>query len=362
MKKKLLKYGGTLLLLIGIALCFVCLWLGLTIIGIVLLAASALFVLLLLNKALKQTNWYKNVFIYTKQMCSNAGYRDYLIRNLDIVNVGSNPARFAFHYDSVLGENWSTGNQGKDMDFEILKFRHSFLKRGGTVLLPIIPFSGVAGFLKENRPEYLGVKYYAKFAHTLDHGQAYKIPECRKAFKWIKYPLFYEPKAIRYLFFDQKEDNRLCIAEQSMMRPQLIEDARHKIESWLKEFNLKSLDDELSEDLANGIDKSVKTMRSIIDYLEERELRPVIVLLPMSEPLQKYFTTNIKQRFVYDFVKKIKRPEVLFLDYSNNRDLQNPQLYFDSLFLNLRGRKLFTHQVLADLGLIDSTSTAAFQG
>ena len=352
MKKRILKYGGALLFIVGVVLCFICPWIGITIIGLELLAALALAILLVFNKALKQTNWYKNVFVYTNHMCSNAGYRDYLVRNLDIVNVGSNPARFAFHYDDVMGENWSTGNQGKDMDFEILKFRHSFLRKGGIVLLPIIPFSSVAGFLKKNKPEYLGIHYYAKFAHTLDGGQANRIPECRKAFKWIKYPLMFEPKALRYLIFDQQPDNRLSLTEQPLMMPQMIEDARHRIEGWLKEFNLRTLDESLSKDLKEGISNSVAIMQKMIDYLLERELRPVIILLPTSKPLQQYFTQDIKQRLVYDFINQINRPIVEFLDYSKTEEFQDPQLYFDSLFMNLRGRKLFTHRVISDLGLV----------
>lgn len=352
MKKRILKYGGVLLFIVGVALCFICPWAGIVVIGMEMLTALVLVILLVLNKALKQTNWYNNVLVYTKQMCSNEGYRDYLVRNLDIVNVGSNPARFAFHYDYVMGENWSTGNQGKDMDFEILRFRHSFLRKGGVVLLPIIPFSGVAGFLKKNKPEYLGIKYYAKFAHTLDYGQANGIPECHKATWWLKYPLLCEPKALRYLFFDQQPDTRLLLSEQPMMMPQVIEDARHRVEWWLKEFNMRTLDEPLSKELEEGISNTVAIMQQMIDYLSECDLRPVIILLPTAKPLQQYFTQDIKQRLVYDFIGQIERPTVEFLDYSNTEEFLDPQLYFDSLFMNLRGRKVFTRRVLKDLNLI----------
>ncbi len=346
------KYLAVLVFISSLGLVFFHTWLGISILIIDCLAIIALILFLILNKGVKQTNWYKNVFVYTNQMCSNAGYRDYLIRNLDIVNVGSNPARFAFHYDDVLGENWSTGNQGKEMDLEILKFRHSFIKRGGIVLLPIVPFSSVAGFLKKYKPEYLGIKYYAKFAKTLDSGQANRIPECRKALRWIKYPLLFEPNSLRYILFDAQPDERLTICEQPLMMPQLIEDARQMIEGWLKEFNLKSINDSLSEELKEGIDNSVKKMQEIIDFLTERELQPVIVLPPMAAPLQDYFTESVKQRFIYDFIERINRPNVTFLDYSNEKDLQDPLLYFTSLFMNVRGRKLFTRRVLKDLKII----------
>ncbi len=343
------KYLAVSIFLGSLGLMFISTWVGIMLLIIETVFLIMLLLFLALNKAVKHTNWYKNVFVYTKQMCSNAGYRDYLIRNLDVVNVGSNPARFAFHYDGVLGENWSTGNQGKEMDLEILKFRHSFIKRGGIVLLPIVPFSSVAGFLKKYKPEYLGIKYYAKFAQTLDHGQASKIPECKDAFRWIKYPLFFEPSSLRYLLFDVQPDNRLSICDQPLMMPQLIEDARHMMESWLKEFNLKTLNDSLSNELKEGIDNSVVKMQEIIDFLTDRELKPVIVLPPMAKPLQDYFTLPVKHRFIYNFIERIDRPNVPFLDYSNEKDLQDPQMYFTSLFMNLRGRKLFTRRVLKDL-------------
>lgn len=351
MKRKIIRLFF-FILLVGILLCFVKAWIGIAVLIVEALFGLIALVLLLLNEGLKQTNWYKNVFVYTKQMCSNTGYRDYLIRNLDIVNVGSNPARFAFHYDEVLGENWSTGNQGKEMDFEILKYRHSFIKRGGTVLLPIVPFSSVAGFLKKYKPEYLGIKYYAKFAHTLDYSQANKIPECKQAFKWIKYPLFYDRKAVKHILFDVQPDTRLSITEMPLMYPQLVEDARHMMEGWLNEFNLKTIRDELSPELKEGFENSVKIMQVIIDFLLERDLKPVIILPPMSKPLQNYFTEDIKQRLIYDFIDSINRPQVRFLDYSTSEELQEPHLYFNSLFMNLRGRKVFTQRVLTDLKII----------
>ena len=350
MRRKI-KYIVIFLAIMGIGLCCYSISVGLTIIAIDIVAILSLMVLLLLNKLVKQTNWYSNIFIYTKQMCSNQGYRSYLIRNIEIANVGSNPARFAFHYDDVWGENWSTGNQGLDMDFEILKFRHSFIRRGGTVLLPLVAFSSISGYLRDKK-EYLNYEYYAKFAHTLDPDQASLIQNLKKAFFWIKYPLLCNPKAIKYLIHDQKEDCRLSISTMPLMKPQLEEDARLFLEGWLKEFRLSSLDDPLSDDLLKGMDLSVKTMQQIIDYLEERELKPVLIFTPMSEPLQKYFTIEIMQKLVYDFVEKINRPNVLFLDYSQDKSMQNPQLYFNSLYLNLRGRKIFTRKVLKDLQIL----------
>ena len=49
-----------------------------------------------LNKAYLKTNHWKNQFSFTKNFISNNGYRDNLGRNLDVVNLGSNPALNGF--------------------------------------------------------------------------------------------------------------------------------------------------------------------------------------------------------------------------------------------------------------------------
>lgn len=350
--RKRYKYGLALLvvLCINIGVFLFSLLLGIILLVIEFLAITCLIVFWGLNILVKHTNWYRNLFAYTSQMCTNLGYRDYLVRNLDIVNVGSNPARFAFHYEGILGENWSTGNQGLDMDFEILKYRHSFIKKGGVVLLPLVAFSGVSGYLR-NKPQYTGTRYYAKFAKTLDPMQASLIPEVNNANKMVRFPLLIEPKAIRYLILDEQPDNRLLIDNMPLMYPQLLEDARHMMESWLEEFDMKSIDSPLSEELKTGMDISARIIREMIDFLVERELKPVIILTPMSEPLQSYFTVEVKRKLIYDFVEKINRPDVKFMDYSNDKELQSQDLYFNCLFMNLHGRKLFTQRVLNDLGI-----------
>jgi hypothetical protein len=152
----------------------------------------SIFTFILLNKLLQTTNWYKNNFIYTKQFVSNVGYRKDTQRNYEIVNVGSNPARFAFFYENVLGQNWSTGTQGLNMDLEILKYFHSYLKDGGVVLLPVVAFSSVSGYLTDTLP------YMSKFASILNEHQINILPRGKDARIWMKYPLFYNWKLIRF--------------------------------------------------------------------------------------------------------------------------------------------------------------------
>jgi hypothetical protein len=298
---------------------------------------------------LRTSNWYKNIFIYTTQFVSNEGYRDDLQRNYDIVNLGSNPARFAFFYESVPGQNWSTGTQGLVEDLEILKYYFSYIKKGGFVLVPIVPFTSISPYLKY-KPAYTPVSYYSKFVKILDWYQAKTMPLFKKAYRFIRYPLLVQPKAFRYLIRDAEKDNRLCLSDQIMQLLELNNDANKWINGWMREFDIDKLTSPLTPRLKESFDESVNNLKSLISFCIERDLKPVIIIPPVTKYLSSHFTIDIREQYIYSFIRQANIQNVLFLDYFNDERFQDPQYYFNSFFLNLRGRKLFTGQALKDLG------------
>lgn len=341
------KKAATLGLIVLVVSAFINKYLFLSLIVLYVLGILALAVFLAANKAVKKTNWWNNKFVFTPQFVSNAGYRKNLIRNYDIANVGSNPARFAFFYEAVLGQNWSSGTQGLDMDLEILRFNHSYLKKGAPVILPIVAFSSVSGYLtKTSRP------YLAKFVSILDGLQIYYNIKLREGRKYLKYPLLYDWKAIRYIFFDTEADRRLDIYEQPMQLIEMEQDAQVWMKIWKDEFNIGDVYAPLPDHLKEGREKSVKMMVDMVNFLKERGYKPVIVSPPMSASLMKHFTKEVRDTYIYSFVNEVKKEvDVPYMDYMDS-DYQNNKYYFNALFMNLRGRKLFTQRVLSDLGLV----------
>jgi hypothetical protein len=91
-------------------------------------------------------------------------------------------------------------------------------------------------------------------------------------------------------------------------------------------------------------------MRELIDFCTDRGYHPVYVIPPVTQYLDSYFTPKFKETYYYSYLKAVDRP-VPLLDYSANKDLMSSTLYFNSFFLNHRGRQLFTRLVLKDLGL-----------
>ena len=319
---------------------FVC-----AIIGFIVFCAIMIFIVL--NKLVKKTNWWNNNTALSKQFVSNNGYRSNLQCNYEIVNVGSNPARFAFFYEDIRGQNWSSGTQGLDMDLEVLRFYHSFMKQGATVILPIVAFSSVSGYLNRYPS---GKHYLAKFASILDGLQIKYHPKFKDLCSYMQYPLLYNFSALRYLVKDTEPDRRLDISEQPMQAIEMEENARWWIEKcWKPEFNIRSLDEPLTKELQEGRDVSILMMCNMIEFLRERGYKPFIVSLPMSAALCAYFTPQAYETYIRSFIRIFEQMGIPCLDYTYDIRFTKHEYYFNALFMNLKGRKVFTRQVLEDI-------------
>jgi hypothetical protein len=314
--------------------------------GYTLLSCFIIVFCVIVNKLSKLTNWYKNNFIYTQQFVSNTAQRKDTQRNYEIVNVGSNPARFAFFYEDVLGQNWSTGTQGLDKDLEILKYFHTCVKKNGIIIIPIVAFSSVSGYLQSKK---YSLPYVAKFAAILDRHQVSTMPRGKAAYLWMKFPLCFHWKAWAALIKDVQPDNRLSISEQMMQSLELNMDALKWMDGWKKEFNIKDFNAPLTPELQEGRKISIKDLQNMMDFCLERSLKPVLILPPMSKHLSCLFTDKIRETYIYSFIREANVKNIPFLDYMDDERFSNPNLYFNSFFLNLKGRKIFTKQVLKDL-------------
>ena len=333
-----------------IVICFVPLWVKIVLITVGFACIFTIALFIVLNKLIKQTNWWKNNFVFTKQFYNGWTYRSTPVRNLQIANVGSNPARFAFHYDDVLGENWSTGTQGLDMDLQVLRHQHSLLRKGAYVLLPIVQFSSVSGYLDKFPKSKL---YLAKYTKVLDYLQIKQLSCFDGVYRFIKYPLLYNWRNVLYLINDVQPDTRLAIVENPMQKNEMIKDAKNWMKCWMEEFNIKDLHATLSPELQKARERSIDMMCDMISFLLERGYRPVLISTPMSEALSEHFSEDIKETYIYSFVRSVQEKyDIPYIDYMDS-EYSNNEYFFNALFMNLRGRKLFTRRVLKDLGLIN---------
>ena len=178
------------------------------------------------NRKVKQSDWFFNHQLrYTSQFQIKSDSLKY-----DIVNVGSNPARYAFFYENVKGENWSTGTQHLQEDYEILRHYSNQLSDSAVVLLPVVYFTSVTGYLvseeHHGQPIYWMLK---KYSLILPDSIIRNIPGYNNIKFKIqdKLPLFTLSDASNALFEKNESFNDLKIEEQHLQYVQMERNASY---------------------------------------------------------------------------------------------------------------------------------------
>lgn len=299
---------------------------------------------------LYKTNWYKNLF-FDDVYPGNYWYREHSERNFDLINLGSSGGKFAFDYNGfkVKGMNWAQQPQTLLEDYNELRNFHSILRKGGYVLIVIMPFTS----LNKQTGVYDALKYLKIACHEPIECHLYD-----KATRYAQYPILMGKPAIkalaRYLLGKDvpRNNNAFSMVEHNPMTiEQLEKNAKHFVDGWKQQFNIEEFDAPLTEENKKGRAYRIELMRTIIDFCTERSYRPVYIIPPVTYHLSKYYTDLFLETYIYSYLKEVNR-NVVLLDYSKSKDLLNDDLYFNSFFLNKRGRELFTKKVLTDIGLI----------
>jgi len=301
-------------------------------------------VFLVLNKLVQRTNWYKN------QLADGLKFRKNILFDLDICNLGSNFGKFAFSYEGtgLKGKNWAVGPQTLSYDFCILKNYSSYLKEGATVLIPLCPFSGC---VKEYETDAANYKYYS-FLHPiliLNYSQSTK----EKVMRFVNTPFQSSPlRAIKRLIKDVPAANDILLSTNSMDVENLEKDAKKYLDAWKLEFSISDLDAQVSTKNRDCIAYNTNLLTKMISFCLERNLKPVIVLPPVTKALGSKFSETFRENYIYSFIRKVNTQQVPFLNYFDDERFADSDLYFNSVFLNAKGRRLFTNTVLRDLNLI----------
>lgn len=313
----------------------------------VLLVVFAKYSFLFANKCVKNTNWYKNQFIGKDRFVFGREIRMHLTRNYDVGNVGSQSGKFAFAYEDsgLTGANWAAGSESLSYNFRVLKNYFSYLRDGGTIILTMTPF----GFcLKDYADDKLNTRYYLYLDPTLIIGYSRL-----KYVSRIKYPLLSSPiQAMKRLIRDVPADNRLSLTTNSMSPEEIEEDAARWIYGWKRQFSISELDGPISERNRDCIAYNINLLTEMISFCLERNLKPVIVLPPTTKALSSKFSEKFCESYVYSVIRNANTHQVPFLNYLDDARFSDNELFFNSFFLNTKGRKVFTQIVLSDLKIV----------
>lgn len=301
---------------------------------------------LYLNVLYKRTNSYKSQFSDAVKFSELSQASVF-----DIVNLGSNHPRFGLDFSeiyNVKAMNWALGPQTFEYDYVILKAYSKHLHANSKVLIPICPLKF---FLLKKTNEYNLTKYYCclKPSEIPDFNLSYYIKE-------HILPLLFHPKQIRRVFKDTPPfiDEKFTTAHQPMNNEELENDASWWIEKcWNREFDIDIQNMQTpSENNKKSIETNIKILGDIIKYCIANDFEPIIIFLPVTSTLRKFLPNSFINDYIYMFVKKaIGNQKVRIFNYLDDIEFQKNDLYLNSFFMNLVGRKLFTKRVVNDISV-----------
>ena len=297
---------------------------------------------------IKKLSWYKDTYgdliKFKKQLF-----------NTKVAVLGSSPAKWALD-EFVTGTtcaNWATAPQSFSDDFRVLKNYHSYLSPNGIVLLF---FSHCRGLMQD----YKDASHFKKYHYFLHPILNPFYNECvyTQLKKEIDYPIFSILKhPLKVLKFIIKRDilkrNARNAIFNKMNESQLEQDAEKWILGWKKEFGESAFDAPLCARVQESVDYNKKLLLEMAEFCKERNLRLAFVIPPLTNALKSKFSDRFTQAALYDLMKPAcEKYGIPVFDYLNDTELQDKDLFFNSFFLNKRGRKLFTEQLLKDVGVI----------
>lgn len=318
--------------------------------GVILVALEAVVstVLFLANRLVLTSNWFQGLYADPEHEIypDNIWYRKHDERNFDLINLGSNSAKYAFDYtdELVRAMNWSSGTQTLIDDYKLVRNFHSVLKENGTVIITIMPFTSI------NKKTGLmdAFKFWKVFDYTQTASKYQK--KCRIL---ERLPILFGVPAVktsikRLIGRDIQRTDMVDTETNLMPEEHMKEHAARIIDSWKQEFSIENLEAVLTERNLKGRRVRIHVMKDLLDFLKERGYKAVFVIPPVSSYLKKYFTEAFREIYIYSYLRQFDH-DIPILDYLANDEFEDKDLYFNSYYLNRRGAKIFTHKVITDL-------------
>ena len=289
-----------------------------------------------LNRFIKRSHWYNEVLFKDCRKFWEIEDKQY-----DVVNLGSGSGVSDFCYDScgISGANWAITPQSMVGDFVILKQFRNHIKDGGVVIYPLCPFSAISGAVP-----YLEERCYS-FVDYKSFPSGHYITNCKiqaaKDYPLAIYPLLHFVEDIKWHLRGNNEKTIVKTEEE------LVVDAKGKIDSWKKQFNIDDLNERFIDQFEEVYNASAKMLSDIIEYCQSEGLKIVIVVPPVYHTLGHLLTPVARQQLLESFVEQANGKRVPYYDFLDDPKFSNaPQLFKDSYNLNMNGAMEFTKYLL----------------
>ncbi len=271
-------------------------------------------------------NFYPAMFSWTQPLC-----RPEKEKSVTLCNLGSSMGALSFAYKNPAHRNWGVAPQCIAYSLKLLKFLSPALADGAAVILPIAPFDSC---LYEYREDSANWKYYPLLPPDQITG----------------YTAEKHQEITAYLAANPvPPDPRIVLTENpKQTREELEADADFWMDVWHKNFGIADFSAPFPAEYAEERKKSLSALREIRKFCADNGFRFIPVQTPCSEYLRKKLTGSMLENYVYSYLREAGVLDLLIDELDSMPDAE---FYVDSFFLNLKGRQLFTEQILKKTGI-----------
>lgn len=270
--------------------------------------------------------------------------------DLDIVNIGSYPSYYDFDWsvaENLSGYNLAMGPEGFRYDSRIFEYYHPHIKKGGIVVVVVVcPLS-----FGDN--DYMRSKGFSdRYVNILPESMV-DLSHFRYFIKKY-FPLIWDAKSVARSLIKKiikpvlSYRNRAMDDKDSAAR--IKENADNLVDGWLHTNPLLKNFKEAEQRIRFEpfFQENIKDLKSIIDSAILYNLKPVIVVPPVSKYLRSYFSEEFVNAFVFDNLRGFYDKCAVF-DHHNDCEYEDIDSYTNGLFLNREYAARFTQKVLKEL-------------
>lgn len=271
--------------------------------------------------------------------------------NYDIVSFGSTYCRYGIEFpENVNGFNFGfTGQFLYYTDKMLREYTPKCLTPGGTVCLIIADLV----FAEVGKGLYDADRYPLILSKKSLEDEYSFIVYAQK-----RYPLFFRPflmsEIIKYfvkLIFKKDKSVFYTLLSNPLSEEKVKIEAQKRCESWCRQFGLENTCSvNFPNSLKENFTKTTRILNGMIQFCLDNHFKPVLVILPVSGIMNEFLSTAFIRAILFDNILKANVQKVRILNYIDDKRFSNYLLYHKNAdFLNARGRKLFTEQLLKDL-------------
>lgn len=270
----------------------------------------------------------------------------------DYIAIGSTYGRYGIDFNAVGCKGWNFCFAPQFLYYtEKILYSYSRYFKANCIVIITLPD---LVFISEGRYDYGGSNRYHRILDRESLGEDFSC----KRWLFSRLPLLENPKLIKEFFkflVGKRSHDRYEISKNLYEPSQWDELAKSRCLEWCNQFGLKdTYDGDFTGKIREEFQKSVAVLERMINFCLKERYRPILVVPPLSEAMNKNTSFFFLKNVLYDNINTANTANIPVLDYRKDSRLQDMNLYINADFLNLTGREKFTRILMSDISNIYS--------